>query len=404
MNCGLLGRKLGHSYSPAIHAQLGSYSYSLFEVEPEELADFLKNGDFTGLNVTMPYKKAVIPYLDAISETAQRLGAVNTIVKQNGRLVGHNTDYFGFTYLLRQSGLAVSGKKALVLGSGGASQVACAVLREMGARVIVISRSGENHYQNLQLHNDAELLVNTTPAGMYPHNGDTLLDLAQFPHLSGVVDVIYNPRRTALLMQAEALGIPGFGGLPMLVAQAWEASQWFTGTSLPEDSIKTVAAALNNATENIIFIGMPGCGKSAVGALVAQKLGKPFLDADKVLEKKAGMSIPEIFERFGEAYFRNLETQTLEELGKQSGLVIACGGGAVTRTENYPLLHQNGRILWLQRPVGLLPTDGRPLSRNTDLQQLYEARHPMYAAFADCIINNSGQICETVKNVLETCV
>lgn len=389
MKCGLLGKKLGHSYSPQIHSYLGSYSYSLFEKQPEELALFLREGDFSGLNVTIPYKKEVIPYLDEVSDCAKKLGAVNTIVKRaDGRLVGHNTDYFGFHSMVTRCGLQVSEKKVLVLGSGGASATAVAVLHELGANVVVISRSGENNYQNLPLHSDAAVIVNATPVGMYPNVGVSPIDLSAFPALEGVLDIVYNPARTQLLLDAESKGLVTENGLWMLVAQAKESAEWFTGASIPDGKIHEIYQALREQMQNLILIGMPGCGKSTIGQLLAEKTGKRFVDADAEIIKKAGISIPEIFKAHGEAGFRQLETQVLQELGMQSGLVIATGGGCVTRKENYPHLHQNGQIIWLQRDISSLPTDGRPLSQAGDLSRMYTIREPMYRAFADLVVRN----------------
>lgn len=388
MKCGLLGRKLGHSYSPAIHAHLGNYEYGLYEKEPEELESFLRFGDFTGLNVTMPYKKVIMAYLDELTPIAKKLGAVNTIVRRNDKLVGHNTDYFGFRHLVAKSGLSPAGKKCLVLGSGGASNTAVAVLEELGAEVVVISRSGQNNYENLHRHGDAAILVNTTPVGMYPNTGVSPVDLSRFPQLEGVVDVIYNPSRTQLILEAESRGIPAISGLPMLVAQAKEAAAWFSGKALAESEIDRVYGILQQQMENIILIGMPGCGKSTIGQMLAEKSGKRFVDADAEIAVLASKSIPQIFAEDGENVFRTLETQVLETLGKQSGLVIATGGGCVTRQENYPLLHQNGRIFWLQRSLEKLPTEGRPLSKN--LAEMYAVRAGQYARFADHIIDNNG--------------
>lgn len=400
MNCGLLGRKLGHSYSPQIHAFLGDYRYSLFEKEPGEIGAFLKSGDFTGLNVTIPYKKDVIPYLDELSPEAQRLGAVNTIVRRpNGSLIGHNTDYFGFRYLVRDSGLQVMGKKVLVLGSGGASNTAAAVLRELGANVVIISRTGENNYENLDLHADAAVIVNTTPVGMYPDTGRSPLSLDGFPALEGVLDVVYNPARTRILLDAERRGLVAVNGLEMLVAQAKQSAEWFTGTKIDDAVIARIHHALRLQMENIFLIGMPGCGKTTVGQQLAQRLNKKFVDADEELEKRAGRPITEIIPRDGEAAFRTLETQTLEALGKQSGLVIATGGGCVTQMRNYDLLHQNGTIFWLTRALDKLPTDGRPLSQAGRLEQMYEIRRPMYRSFADAVISNDGALEDTLAEI-----
>jgi shikimate dehydrogenase len=379
---------------------LGSYSYELFEVEPEQLDAFMSGGNFTGLNVTYPYKKAVIPYCKQLSYAAQTMGAVNTVIRlPDGSLMGHNTDYSGFRAMVKRSGLTVNGKKVLVLGSGGASAVAVAVLRELGAAVVVISRSGENNYENLHLHADAAVLVNATPVGMYPNVDASPVDLGIFPRLEGVLDVIYNPARTQLLMDAERRGLVTENGLWMLVAQAKESAQWFTGTGIDESVIGKIHGKLRRQMENIVLIGMPGCGKSTVGALLAQKLGRKFVDADTEIEKDAGCSIPEIFATKGEQHFRMLETRVLAKLGKESGLVIATGGGCVTKPENYPLLHRNGQIIWLQRSLEMLPTDGRPLSMSCNLTDIYATREPMYRSFADRVVSNDGTPEETLAAI-----
>ena len=399
MKCGLLGRTLSHSYSPQIHSMLGDYSYSLWEHEPEDLADFLKNGDWDGLNVTVPYKKDVIPYLDELTPIAAKLGAVNTIVRRNGKLIGHNTDYFGFSAMVKASGLEVSGKKALVLGSGGASNTSVAVLKEMGANVIVVSRSGINNYGNLHIHQDASVLVNTTPVGMYPHTGISPVDLDSLPNLEGVLDVIYNPSRTRLLLDAESRGLVAINGLLMLVAQAKESAEWFTNTSISSNMIPKIHHMLRRQMENIILIGMPGCGKSTIGKLLAERLGKNFVDADTVTSEIAGMPIPEIFNKFGEDVFREHETAALRRLGMQSGKVIATGGGCVTKEGNYPLLHQNSTIFWIRRNLDALPTDGRPLSQSMALEEMFRTRKPLYEAFSDYEINNNGDLEDTIRAI-----
>lgn len=402
MKCGLLGRKLGHSYSPQIHNLLGDYSYVLFEKEPEELENFLKNGDFSGLNVTIPYKKEVIPYLSELSPTAKKMGCVNTVLRRSdGTLYGHNTDYFGFTSLVRHAGLSVAGKKVLVLGSGGASNTAVAALKDLGANPVVISRSGENNYQNLHRHTDAAAIVNTTPVGMYPNTGVSPIDLGLFPHLEGVLDVIYNPARTQLLLDAEKLGIPRENGLWMLVAQAKEAAEVFTGRKISDEVIEKIYRRLSHQMKNIVLIGMPGCGKSTIGTLLAEKLGRTLADADEKIISLAGKSIPDIFAQDGEPTFRDWETKALTELGKQSGLVIATGGGCVTQKRNYPLLHQNGYLVWLERDCSVLPTDGRPLSQANDLGKMYAVRKPLYEAFADIRVENTGTPAETVQKILD---
>ena len=339
LRCGLLGRKLGHSYSP-----------QLYEKEPEELEAFLKSGTFDGLNVTIPYKKTVMAYLDEISPEAAAIGSVNTIVNRGGKLTGYNTDAFGFSWLLQKSGVEAADKKALVFGSGGASVTVCHVLKSLGADpVVVISRTGENNYENLDRHLDAKLLINATPLGMYPNNGESPVDLTRFSALDGVLDVVYNPARTALMLQAEQLGIPHASGLSMLVAQAKKACEYFTGNPVPDAEIDRIERLLSRQMENIILIGMPGCGKSSVGKALAAALNRTFLDADEEIVRRAGCSIPEIFAAQGEAGFRRLESAVLADLGKQSGIVLATGGGCVTRPENYPSLHQNGCIVWLTR-------------------------------------------------------
>lgn len=401
MKCGLLGETLGHSYSPQIHGYLGSYSYQLFEKQPNELGDFLLNGNFHGLNVTIPYKKAVIPYLAELSPVAARLGAVNTVVRrEDGSLIGHNTDYFGFRTMVEASGLKVKGKKVLILGSGGASNTAVAVMQELGGEVVIISRSGENNYSNLSKHRDAAVIVNTTPVGMYPNVADSPLSLEQFSALEGVLDLIFNPARTRLLQEAETRGLVAMNGLLMLVAQAKESAEWFTGGAIDQELIGSIHQKLQKQMENIILIGMPGCGKTSVAAELSRLTGKEVVDADAEIVAAAGRSIPEIFAQEGEEAFRKLETTVLQQLGKRSGIILSTGGGCVTRKENYPLLHQNGRIFWLQRDISALPTDGRPISQKSDLNELYEIRRPLYEAFADQVIENNGTLADAANQIL----
>ena len=403
MRCGLLGKTLGHSYSPQIHAQLGDYSYELFEKQPEELENFLQHGEFDALNVTIPYKKAVLPYCAVLSDAVKAIGSANTLVRQpDGTLFADNTDAFGFSCIADECGVDIAGKKALVFGSGGASVTAQYVLKTRGAReVLVISRSGEHNYENLDKNADAEILVNTTPLGMYPNNGASPADLTRFPRCEAVLDVVYNPARTALLLQAEALGIPHAGGLLMLVAQAKRASELFTGSAIADARIGEIYRTLAVQMQNIVLVGMPGCGKSSIGTLLAKKLDRPFLDADAEIEKTAGMPIPEFFRLHGEDAFRELESRVLSSLGKRSGAVIATGGGAVLREENYAALHQNGTIVWLTRDLARLPIDGRPVSQATSLDALFAARKARYERFADHIIDNNGAPDATVRAILE---
>lgn len=403
LRCGLLGRTLGHSYSPAIHAELGDYEYKLYEKEPQELAAFLQSGDFDALNVTIPYKKDVMAYCAALSPAARRIGSVNTLVRRkDGTLYGDNTDADGFAYMVKTSGVGVAGKKALVFGSGGASVTACDVLKTLGASsVTVISRSGPDNYENLDRHAEAEILVNTTPVGMYPKNGASPVDLTKFPNCCGVFDVVYNPARTALLLQAEKLGVRHAGGLPMLVAQARRASELFTGSQIADAEIVRIERKLAREMQNIVLVGMPGCGKSVVGAALAKRLGRPLLDSDALVTQTAQTPIPEFFRMQGEGAFRALETQALRELGKRSGAVIATGGGSVLREENYDLLHQNGVIVWLRRELSALPIDGRPVSQSVALDELYRTREPRYRRFADCIVDNCGSVDDAVNKIME---
>lgn len=403
LKCGLLGEKLGHSYSPQIHSMLADYEYKLFEKSPEELEDFLKSGKFDGLNVTIPYKKSVMLYCAELSPTAAQIGSVNTIVRRSdGSLYGDNTDAFGFENLIVHNGIEVKGKKALVLGTGGASVTAQAVLKNLGAsEVVVISRKGEDNYENIAKHADAEIIANTTPVGMYPNNGKAAVDLTQFPKLSGVLDVVYNPARTALLLQAEKLCIPCAGGLYMLVSQAKRSCELFTGKSIPDSEIDRIERVLSHQMQNIVIIGMPGSGKTAVSTMLAERLGRKIFDTDTIVSEKAGMTIPEIFAAQGEAGFRKLETEATAEVGKLSGNIISTGGGVVTVADNYELLHQNGVIVWIERDTNKLARDGRPISLSSDLNELYAARLPLYERFADIKADNNGDINDTVNAIME---
>ena len=389
---GLLGEKLGHSFSPQIHRELGGYAYDLLEVRREDLPDFFARRDFRAINVTIPYKQAVFPWLDTLSEAARKIGSVNTIVRDaQGRLHGYNTDYYGFTRMVWRSGIAIAGRKCLVLGSGGASKTVCACLRDMqAAQVVVISRQGPDNYQNIGRHADAQVIVNATPVGMYPNNGLSPVDLAGFPHLEGVVDLIYNPARTALLLQAESRGIPCMNGLYMLVAQAKQASELFRDTVIDDAELDRITKLIAAQTANIVLIGMPGCGKTTVGGLLARMTGRPFADIDALIAQRVGMTCGDIIRNQGEAAFRQLETSVLSEVCRGSGQVIATGGGVVTVPENRDLLRQNGVIFHLERPLEALALDGdRPLSATPErLRLLWQQRAPLYAAFRDHAIAN----------------
>lgn len=391
---GLLGRKLGHSWSVPIHTALGCPGYRLIELEPEELAAFLRQPNIGGLNVTIPYKRDVMPLCDVIDPMARSIGSVNTITRRpDGKLYAFNTDAAGFCWMAQRAGVDFAGKKAVVLGSGGASLTAVACAKALGAReVVVISRSGENNYQTLHRHADAELVVNTTPVGMYPNTGVSPVDLRAFPRCCGVLDVVYNPRRTALLLQAEELGIPCSDGLPMLVAQAKAAEEHFFEKTIPDSENERILAQLRQECTNIVLIGMPGCGKTSVGQALAALTGREAIDLDTRIAEKAGRSIPEIFAQEGEETFRALEREVTSEAGKLSGKIILTGGGVVKDGRNYAPLHQNGRIYHLIRDLNVLPTEGRPLSQGADLAAMWAQRQPLYARFRDAVIENSGTI------------
>lgn len=401
LRSGLLGEHLGHSYSPQIHALLGSYEYKLYEKAPDEVESFIKNGKWDGINVTIPYKKVAASLCDELSDIARKFGSANTLVRKNGKIYGYNTDYYGFMSMVERSEMSVNGKKAIVFGSGGASVTVCAVLETLGAGVTVISRSGEDNYTNLTKHADAEIIVNTTPVGMYPKNGESAIDLRDFPNCKGVFDLIYNPLRTKLILQAEELGIPHKSGLHMLVAQAKKSSELFRDTTLDDELIEYIEERLSRELRNIILIGMPGSGKSVVAQAISRKIGREIIEVDAEIERVAGKTIPEIFASGGESEFRAIETKVLAEVGKQSGKIISTGGGCVTIPENYPLLHQNGVIIRIKRDVAVLPTDGRPISQSSDMTELARKREPMYRRFADFEVDNDGSLTDTADEIVE---
>lgn len=401
LRSGLLGEHLGHSYSPQIHAFLGGYEYKLYEKSPDEVEAFIKSGEWDGINVTIPYKKVAASLCDELSDIARRLGSVNTLVRKNGKIYGYNTDYNGFMSMVECSGINVCGRKAIVLGSGGASVTVCAVLEAMGAEATVISRSGEDNYSNLFKHSDAEIVVNTTPVGMYPKNGESVVDLNDFPNCRGVFDLTYNPLRTKLILQAEELGVPHKSGLHMLVAQAKKSGELFIGSELDDKLIKYIESRLSRELRNIILIGMPGSGKSAVAQALSKRIGREVIEADAEIERRAGMTIPEIFASAGESGFRAIETKVLAEAGKQSGKIISTGGGCVTVPGNYQLLHQNGVIVRIKRDISVLPVDGRPISQSSDITELAKKREPMYRRFADFEIGNNGSIDSAVDEIVE---
>ena len=444
-NFGLLGEKLVHSFSPLIHGFLGEYSYSLFEIEPGKLESFMIEKRFDGINVTIPYKQSVIPYCADLSEEARITGSVNTIVKSmDGALHGHNTDFYGFNVMLERGGIDPNGKKALVLGDGGAARTVRVVLDRSGAReVVTISRRGENNYGNIERHYDAEIIVNTTPVGMYPNNGGSPISLTGFERLAGVADLIYNPLRTKLLLDAERIGVPFVNGLVMLVAQAEMASRLFLGDSFdittpalraipprrgmgavvsgqwsvvsrresqkgttPDttekySSIDTIREAILKKTQNIALIGMPGCGKSTVGVTLAQMIERPFADCDDLVVSAAGKTIPEIFTDDGEDAFRRLETRILAEESRKSGIVIATGGGVVTMPENFYLLRQNSIVIYLKRELSELVTDGRPLSGSQGVEALAKKRLSLYEAWSDFAVEVEARPELTAARIIE---
>jgi len=402
MEYGLLGEKLGHSFSPQIHRALKGYDYRLLPTPVEEVEPLLARREFKGLNVTIPYKQLVIPLCDEVDPLADRIGAVNTIVNRGGRLMGYNTDIDGLIFMARRAGVDMAGKKVVILGSGGTSRTARAAAGVMGAaEIVVISRGGEDNYDNLSRHADAQVLINTTPVGMYPNCGQAPVSLDRFPELTGVLDVVYNPLRTALIMEAQRRGLPCSGGLPMLVAQAKRAAELFTDTTIDDGLAGAVLAELTAQLENIVLVGMPGCGKSTVGQVLAQKLGKRFVDIDGEIAAEAMKTIPEIFREEGEDAFRRRESLVTCRVGRETGCVISTGGGVVTRGENYFPLRQNGVIIHLLRDLGKLPTDGRPLSQTNAPQELWRRRAPLYAAFADLEIDNNGAVEDTVNAIMK---
>jgi len=430
---GLIGERLGHSFSKQIHERIADYEYSLLSFPPNELEHFIKHSDYSGINVTIPYKKAVIPFLDELSEEAARIGSVNTIVRRGGKLYGYNTDYYGFKRMAERAGVSFEGSKVLILGTGGTSLTAQTVASDMGAaEIVLVSRSGEVNYQNVYNHTDADVVVNTTPVGMYPDNGGQIIEPERFPQLRGVVDVVYNPLRTNLVLdsqgheqwqslrqeldqghgqnqevrqkqgfeQAQGFGqkpgqrhrIAASGGLPMLVYQAVAAVEIFTGKKTDDTVSERIIEDMRRELQSIVLIGMPGSGKTSVGQALSDRLSRELIDLDDCIVKKAGMSIPEIFKSRGESAFRELERDCTAEMSKHSGVVIATGGGVILNPANMRALMQNGRIFYLERSIDNLPTDGRPLSAGDNaLERLYEQRHPLYMKYSDvCIDCNSS--------------
>lgn len=402
---GLIGKTLKHSFSKPIHAQLGDYPYEMIELAPEKVGEFVKSGALDGFNITIPYKKDVIPYLDKIDERALAIGAVNTVVYREGKIFGFNTDFDGMKYMLARAGITLKDKCVLILGSGGTSNTARAVATSLGAKSIkVLSRSGEINYENYkETAADTQVVINTTPVGMYPENYTCKVDLSAFKELSGVADAVYNPALTTLLYQAKMRGVPYSNGLPMLVAQAKYAMELFLDITVSDNVIEPIIQNLSKQYLNIVLVGMPGSGKTSIGKALKEELSLDFIDTDEEIVKREGKSIPEIFKEKGEEYFRKVESEVLRSVGVLAGKIISTGGGVVKNPENYFPLKQNGKIFWIDRAIEKLVTEGRPLSKDREtVEKLYEERKGKYSAFSDVKIDNNGEISSAVKGVINS--
>ena len=404
MKFGLLGRTLGHSFSPRIHSALGNTNYELFEREPSQLQEFFADPELQGINITIPYKVNALEACDVVDPRAERIGCVNTMVRKDGKWHGYNTDYDGFVFTLQHAGIDVSDKECIILGDGASSATVHVALEDLGAKNIVhLSRKTAPFYGDApNYYETAQIIINCTPIGMYPHNPANLIDITQFSKLEGVVDLIYNPRRTILLLQAEMMEIPHCDGLPFLVAQGVEAAKHFQSESFGTKEIEQILRDMRREKENIILIGMPGVGKTTVGKALGEEMGRTCIDVDHELEKEIGDISTYITEQ-GEPAFREKEAEMIAKLGTQTGLVISTGGGCVTVPKNYAHLRQNGRIYQLTQPVENLSTSGRVLSSGgiERLRELEEIRTPMYESFAQSIVEHHRNAPETVAAILE---
>lgn len=404
---GCIAEKLGHSFSKDIHNRLFDYSYELKEIPKDELDAFMKKRAFKAINVTIPYKEKVIPHLDYISETAKKIGAVNTIVNENGILKGYNTDFSGMTALIEKNGIELKGKKVLILGSGGTSKTALAVAESMGcSEVYRVSRDGKEncitYAEALERHNDAEIIINTTPVGMYPNIGRSPILLSDYPKVNAVVDAVYNPLCSSLVCDAKRCNIKAVGGLYMLVAQAAFAAELFLNTTVDRSEIDRVYKELVTLKRNIVLVGMPGCGKTTVGKLLAKATGKTFIDTDEVIVKRENKPIPQIFAEVGEKGFRKIESQVIFDISSSQNSIIATGGGAVLDPFNVEILRENGKIYFIDRALDSIAATGdRPLSSNrADLEKRYTERYPIYSAVCDFHLkagNDANDNAERIK-------
>ncbi|MBO5374185.1 MAG: shikimate dehydrogenase [Clostridia bacterium] len=404
MKYGLIGERLGHSFSKEIHEGIADYTYELCEIAPGKLAGFFENPEFKGINVTIPYKEKAIPYLDFVSDKAKSIGAVNTVKNENGRLYGYNTDYMGMKALILKNNIDLKGKKALILGGGGTAKTGRVVLSDLGVREIVrVGRDIENpdvtYDEVVEKHADAEFILNTTPVGMYPKNEGKIINVSDFPRLIGLIDVVYNPLRTNLVLEARKLGIPSEGGLYMLVSQAVYACEIFTGNKISDEVTKDTFDKIFKSKENIVLIGMPSSGKSTIGQYLAEKTGRALVDTDAEIVKKINMPISEYFAKYGEGAFRDVESEVIREIGAKNGLIIATGGGAILREDNVRYLKQNGRLYFLNRSLEkLIPTSDRPLSSDIEaLKRRYNERYNIYLSSADVTVDGDGTVSEVAE-------